>query len=476
MCVGKWPIVSHGLGNLCWLLAALTAAGCRSEARNEITTVSETPTVHVIKPPLRNIVRVVDQPSFIEAYERTAVYPKLTAYIKEWKVDIGDKVKKDLVLATLFVPELEEDYTTKQARVVLEHQLIELARKKVEVAAADVKTAQARVVVAQAELDKFQAEVERWDTEVKRLRDGVNKGVVDSKVLVESVNQWKSSIAARDAAKAVIRTAQAELRSQRATLLKAKIDVGVAEADLKVAESEVRRLKAWVGYLTLPAPFDGVIVARNANTFDFVLPSTGDPSANKRASHLSPKGTAAPIYVVDRTDIVRIFVDVTEKDANYIQIGTKASVLVKAFRDESIPARITRNSWALNAKSRTLRAEIDLPNPDSQLLPGMYALAKVVIERHGVRALPLLALDYSGDQAFYWEYQDGHAMRTEIQTGVSDGEWIEVTSRRVPTSQSSTIGEESWMPIDGSEAVIYGDLASLTDGIPVRLAPELGGN
>ncbi len=99
--------------------------------------------------------------------------------------------------------------------------------------------------------------------------------------------------------------------------------------------------------------------------------------------HLSPSG-AAPIYVVDRTDIVRIFVDIPEEDANYVHIGTKASVLAKAYRDQPIPATVTRTSWALNIKSRTLRAEIDLPNTGSQLLPGMYAYAKVIIERPGV--------------------------------------------------------------------------------------------
>ena len=112
-----------------------------------------------------------------------------------------------------------------------------------------------------------------------------------------------------------------------------------------MAESEEKRLKAWVGYLTLPAPFDGVIVARNANTFDFVLPTTGDPTADPHSPHLSPSGAAAPIYVVDRTDIVRIFVDIPEQDANYVQIGTKASVLVKAYRDQPIPGSVTRTSW-----------------------------------------------------------------------------------------------------------------------------------
>src|SRR5205807_6608009 len=100
------------------------------------------------------------------------------------------------------------------------------------------------------------------------------------------------------------------------------------------------------------------------------------------------------IYVLDLTDVVRIFVDVPEQNANYVHIGTKASVLSKAYRDEPIPGSVTRSSWALNVKSRTLRAEIDLPNPGSQLLPGMYAYAKVIVERPGVRALPVSALTH----------------------------------------------------------------------------------
>ena len=191
-------------------------------------------------------------------------------------------------------------------------------------------------------------------------------------------------------------------------------------------------MKAWVGYLTLPAPFDGVIVERNANTFDFVLPTAGDPSADNRAPHLSPSGQAAPIYVVDRTDIVRIFVDIPEQDANYVKIGTKATVLAKAYRDQTIAGTVTRTSWALNVKSRTLRAEIDLPNPNSQLLPGMYAYAKVIIERPGVRALPITAITYSGEKAYCWTYQDGHAVKAEVQTGITDGTWIEVTNLQVP--------------------------------------------
>ena len=103
-------------------------------------------------------------------------------------------------------------------------------------------------------------------------------------------------------------------------------------------------------------------MARNANTWDFVLPTTGDPTAEMRAPDLSPGEKAAPIYVVERTDIVRIYVDVPERDANSIHVGNEARVKIWAYRDEWIPAAVTRLSWALNTRSRTMRVEIDLPN------------------------------------------------------------------------------------------------------------------
>jgi RND family efflux transporter MFP subunit len=448
------------------LPAVVAVSGCGHEEKSHYTSISKPPTVRLIQPQTRNIVRVVGQPSFIESYERTSVYPKMTAYIEKWNVDIGDRVKKGDTLATLFVPELVEDYGTKRATVKLDDQRVLLARKLVDVADADVEAARASLLEAKAILDKFEAEVERWDTEVKRLTNEVKRGVVDPQILLESTNQWKSSVAARQAAKATITKAEAELLSKQATLAKAGVDVAVAQADLSVAESEAKRLEAWVGYLKLPAPFDGVIVARNANTFDFVLPATGDPTAMQRSPDLSPGG-AAPIYVVDRLDIVRIFVDIPEQDANYVKVGTKATVLAKAYRDELIPGSVTRTSWALNVKSRTLRAEIDLPNPGSQLLPGMYAYAKVIIDRPNVRALPLTALTYSGDKTYCWTHKDGRAVRTEVQTGVSDGTWIEVTNLQRPTGSGKDL---PWEPVNGSEQVILGDLSVLADGAPVEVA------
>src|SRR6185437_10898571 len=356
------------------LLAALAGSGCGHEHKTEIHSVSEPPTVQVIRPETRNLMHAVAQPSFVEAYERTSIYPKLAGYIQKWYVDIGDRVQKDQVLADLFVPEIVEEWETKGATVEYDRKRVKLAEKTVLVAEADVKVANARLKAAKAIWAQYKNEAVRWESEVKRLGAEVDRGVVDPQVLLESENRLRACNAAREAAAADIAKAGADVESKQAALGEDLVAVKVAEKDVDVAESDWKRLGAWADaspgkkpYIKLFAPFDGVVVARNANTWDFVLPATGDPSADKNAPYLSPSGQAAPIYVVDRTDVVRIFVDIPEHSANYVHVGSKAIVLIKAFRDQSILGTVTRTSWALNVDSRTLRAEIDLPNIGSPI-------------------------------------------------------------------------------------------------------------
>ena len=522
MCRDAWAVCDRhrmAVSGVLALLVAMAAPGCGHQRKiEEVTPVVEPLNVRVTKPQTRDIVRVVGQPSFVESYERTSIYPKLSAYIKKWNVDIGDRVKKNQVLADLFVPEVEEDCQTKFEALELAEERVKLAEEKVKVSDANVQVAAAQLKAAQEILDQYEAQVARWDKEVQRLKRETKLGHVDARILRESQSQLNSSTAARDAAQAEIERADADLSSKTATFEQDEVGVEVAKAAVEVARHDYLRVKALVDwYLKLFAPFDGVVVARNANTWDFVLPATGDPTADHyRDPDKSPGGSAAPVYVIDRTDVVRVFVDIPEHEANYVRAGSRATVLARSYLDEPVEAAVTRTSWALNVKSRTLRAEIDLPNTgskvpddlpqstreamakielpktDSEILPGMYADGKVIIERNGVLALPAAALVHTNDQTFYWGYENGKAVRTEVQTGVSDGKWVEVTNRKLnvppeteihnvnftaatPVSQELTAFADDaiWVPCDGSEKVIVGDLAGLTDGAAVQMAPEM---
>jgi HlyD family secretion protein len=520
-----WLAVVPVLG----LVAALVLPGCGAKEEAKRESVTEPLAVQRLEPKLCTIKRIVGQPSFVVPYERTSIYPKVTGYIRPWLADIGDKVRKDQPLAKIFAPEYNEDWETKKRKVAYDWERIQFANEQVDVATANVKAAEEAVNEAIAILGKFEAEVFRWDSEVKRLTREVERGVVDPQVLLESENQWKSSIAARDAARADIEKKRADLISAKATLRKDEVAVRVAKEDWRVAQSEERWAKVWVDYLDLKAPYDGVVVGRNANSDDFVLPSKGDPTAVHRSPYLAPGNSAAPIYVVDRTDIVRIFVDIPEGDADYVhgedalleqaaakngklkgddllkwlsdpsqkRMGTPALVQVKAYKDTWLPATVTRTAWALNETSRTLRAEIDMLNPGGKILPGMYAYAKVIVTRPNVLAVPVEALTHYGDQSYFWLFRDGKATRTEVQTGVTGtayqpdaagkmralgGTWIEVTNVKAPHDAKLipkdnkpeddllTLNEDSWRPIDAKDQVILGDLSILTEGCLVKAA------
>jgi RND family efflux transporter MFP subunit len=431
----------------------LLAAGCRNEQAEANHAVGGVPAVHTVYPELRNISYAVDQPGFVDAFEQTSIFSKVSGFIEHYYADIGQKVKKGELLAKIFVPELDEEHQQKAAQVGLDQQLVAQARQLVAVAESNVQMAAAQLAEAKANVGKYQAEVVRWDSEVNRLTGMVRENVVDKQVLAETQRQLDSSRAARDAAQAAVTAREADLATSRANLEKAKIDVETAKAKVKVSEADERRVAALLAYTRVTAPYDGVVTVRNANTGDYVQAVSGDKS--------TPNPSA--IFVVARTDLVRVFVDVPEQFARYVQPGTKADVRAQCLSGLQIPAAVTRTSWAIREKTRTLRAEIDLPIAEHNCLrPGMYVYTKVFVERPKVYALPQQALAVSGNQTYCYLLQDGQAVKTPVQPGVSDGMWTEID--RIKTGGS-------WQKIAGREEVILGDLSELTSGQAVKAAP-----
>ena len=157
--------------------------------------------------------------------------------------------------------------------------------------------------------------------------------------------------------------------------------------------------------------------------------------------------TAKPLFTVASSDVVRIFVDVPEMEAAQIVVGAKGRIHVQALPKQTIEGTVTRTSWALGP-NRTLRTEVDIPNPQGLLRPGMYASAEIVLQqRDNVLALPLTAVIAGEKQALCCCVQDGKIVRKPITLGLKTAQDVEVVDG-----------------LKGDEVVVQAQVGSLQDG------------
>src|SRR5262249_35324577 len=153
--------------------------------------ISLDPAVKVVHARYWTIKRTVEQSGVIGAYERTALYAKVSGFVAKWNVDIGDRVKKGATVVELTAPEVVEQHRQMQAQVVLNRAMVEQSQKQHVVAQRNVTAATEQVAQARADVKRYEADVERWDSEVKRLTTLVGERVVDQQVLDETRRQLK---------------------------------------------------------------------------------------------------------------------------------------------------------------------------------------------------------------------------------------------------------------------------------------------
>jgi HlyD family secretion protein len=431
------------------LLLGLSAGGCggvRSPSTDAASNASPV-AVQVVTPQLRTISRNVSQPGFIQAFEQTAIFAKVPGYVLKWSVDIGDEVRKDDLLAELWVPELVSELNFKKVQV-------QQANKSLAMAQAQLVTAKAQVKEAEAGLRRAEALNDYWKSQAERFTNLVNQSVLDKQTQEETHNQFKMAAAGLTEAQARIESASALQQEKEAARDKAEVDIRAAEAALQ-QQADL------VGYAKFLAPYAGVVTKRNINTFDFVQPPTA--------------GKGEPLYVVERRDLMRVFVDVPEADAVWVSKGSQVQVRIPALQGRVFSGQVARTAYALDRTTRTLLAEIDFPNPQDQLRPGMYAYATIEGQWRDVKTLPASATLTVGDvnvgyQMYCFIVENGRLRKTQIETGARNAQLVQVLKKRVP----SLSGEDGlrWEPFTGGELVVQGDVAGLKDGQAVEANPQ----
>ena len=137
------------------------------------------------------------------------------------------------------------------------------------------------------------------------------------------------------------------------------------EKAYEAAKANYEQLQRLQGFQKIVAPFAGVITARNIDNGDLVSAGTS--------------GQPAPLFRIAQTDVLRIYVDVPQTQSRLIAPEQSAAVSVREIPNRTFNAKVVRTARAIDPASRTLRTELQIPNADGGLFPGMYADVKFTL-------------------------------------------------------------------------------------------------
>jgi len=206
-----------------------------------------------------------------------------------------------------------------------------------------------------------------------------------------------------------------------------------AKGKWDVAKANLQRTQTLLNFAKITAPFSGIVTKRLVDPGAFIPAATSGSAAQNAA-----------IVTLADFNIVRVQVAVPEIESSLVATGQPAKVNVEELSGRNFTGTITRFSYALDEASRTMLAEIELPNPKLELRPGMYANIKIGIEQKDNALLaPVEALVVEKAGASVFTIADSKAKKTRIQTGFNDGTNVEIVSGIKADQQVILIGKQS---------------------------------
>ena len=281
-----------------WLCLSRRSSGPVT-APNDTSTL---PTVAVSKVTRQDIFKQVTIPAEFRPYEEAMLNAKVSGYVSKMKVDFGDTVKAGQLMATLEVPELQD------------------------------------------QLDNARA------TEAKTEADYTNANLIYTRLV--SVNRDHPGLVAQQD----LDTAEANDHATAAAIAAAKADV--------------EKYQTLVGYTNITAPFDGVVTWRYA-----------DPGALIQAG-TSSDSQSLPLVRVSDNYLLRLDFPVSVEYVKDIRVGDMVEVRNESLGGKMFTGKITRFTDKVDEDTRTMMVEIQVPNPDLKMIPGMYATVVLKVEKH----------------------------------------------------------------------------------------------
>jgi RND family efflux transporter MFP subunit len=322
---------------------ALAACACKTsgEAEARAPEKSEAPTVAVVKVTTADLSHSVKLTAEFKPFQEIDVMAKVAGYIKEIRVDVGDRVKQGELLATLEIPEMVDD----------------LAR-------------------ANASVARSTAEVARANDDIARAESAHNIAHLSYERLAEVSRKRPGLVAQQE-----IDDAHSKDLGAEAQLAAAKSNRAAAVQQVDVNKADLARVNTMHDYTRVTAPFAGVVTKRYADTGSMIQAGTASQTQ------------AMPVIRLSENSRLRLILPVPESVVPRIRVGEQVEVNVPSL-NRTFPGKVARFADKVQLTTRTMDTEVDVSNPSLVLIPGMYAEVNLTLDkRSGALAIPVSAVD-----------------------------------------------------------------------------------
>jgi len=327
------------------------------------------------------------------------VYAKEAGYVKELLVDYGTRVKAGQLMAVLEIPELQIQVQQDEGAI---------------------RSAADQVIHAEHEVSRMEAQQKVLQLQFDRL---------------DKVAKSQPGLVAQQE----VDDAQGKALASAAQVESAQSNLAVTQGQLDSAKAKREHDQVLSDYARITAPFAGVVTQRYANQGTLMQAGTGSSTQ------------ALPLVRLSEDNLFRLSIPVPESYVRYIKIGDAVQVSVPAL-NRVYTGKIARFSVDVKEDTRTMHTEVDIPNIDGKLIPGMYAEATLALDqKQNAIAVPLQAVNQDNNQSnVYVVDSAGKVAIRPVKLGIQTSTDAEVLSGLTP-----------------GEKVIVSDRSSLKAGEPV---------
>ena len=327
------------------ILAGGMAAGCGGGRGAKADDPAKALTAAVVKVTRQDLTNSLEIASELEPFQEIEVYAKVSGYIKKLHVEWGTHVKQGQVLAELEIPELQQQIQQDEA------------------------------AVRRSEQDHLRAQ-----EELNRAESAYNVAHLSYTRLADVQKSRPELVAQQE-----IDVAHGKDIEASAGVSAARDALSASQQEMISAKAALEKNRAMFAYARMTAPFEGVVTEIYAYT-GALLP----------AGTSSNKGTLA-LCRLSQNNILRLVIPVPERAVADIRAGEIVAIEMSGTK-KTFNGEIARFSGQIDAQTRTMHTEVQVPNPKYELVPGMYASVKIPLHSaRNVLTIPVQAVVSAGE-------------------------------------------------------------------------------